>query len=489
MKKCIAWCLVLLTLLPFAIGCRRRSAAVQSSESKEGQNATEVSFDDEVPRDLKFGGRNFTICCPGPDEWGIETFDCEELNSDSVNNAIYNRNQLLEERFDIRIDPFTLADSDTFCSEYSTYALSTDDCIDLLAIAYYQSVRDMIMNDYIVPWNEVPYINMEKPWWNSNINESLSILGNTFLITGDVNWSTMPQTAVCYFNKTLAAENKEIVGDLYQTVKNQEWTFNKCYTIAKQMTKDMNGDGVYDENDRFGCIQNTEVGVTGFVYAANYNTVALTDKGSQMQFTTDKMIDIIRYLYDLCCIDNISYVESFAFAYESKGIPLFCNNRALFCFDKLLFSETLRKEENNFGIIPYPKYDEGQEKYATYADQWGLACALPCTAQNYERTGAILEAMAALSRKLIRPAYYDKALVNRNGRDDESAEMLDIIFDNVIYDFGISFCTDLSCIPAKTCVETKSTDIASWYKAHENKMIINYEDLFYHVKSMYGVRK
>ena len=487
MKKALAFCLALLMLLPFAAGCQKKPT--EQPNSSQNDTAAETDpFDDGVPDGLDYDGRIFTICCPGPDEWGIESYEREELNSDSVNDAIYNRNRELERRFNIEIDTLSLGSTDSMPSDFAKYALSDEDYVDLLAVGYYQSGKPLIMNDYIVPWNDVPYINTEKPWWNSNINDTLSILGNTYLIVGDVNWFTMPEVPACYFNKTLAADNKEIVGDLYQTVKNQEWTFDKCYTIAKQMTKDMNGDGVFDENDRYGCIQNTIIGVTGFVYAANHNTVVVTDEGPQMQFNTDKMIDIIQYLYDLCCKDNISYVETFDFIYQSKGIPIFFANRALFYFDVLLFSETFRKEENDFGIIPYPKFDEQQEQYTSYANQWGLSCGLPCTAQDYARTGAILEAMCALSSKLIKPAYYDKALIGRQIRDDESAEMLDIIFGNIMYDFGISFCTNLAFIPSKTFVEMKSTNVASWYKTNESRLKKNYEELFEHVEENQGTR-
>lgn len=487
MKKCFAFCLALLTLLPFIIGCQKDPSS-NPTGTNDNTAAETDPFDDEVPDGLKFDGRVFTICCPGPEDWGVQSYDREELNSDSVNDAIYTRNRELERRFDIKIDTLTLGSTDSVPSDFASFALSDEDYIDMLAVGYYQSGKPLIMNGYIVPWNDVPYIKPEKSWWNSNINETLSILGNTYLIVGDVNWFTMPEVPVCYFNKTVAADNAEKVGDLYKTVKDKEWTFDKCYSIAKEITKDLNGDGIYDENDRYGCIQNTIIGVTGFVYAANYNTVVVTEEGPQMQFNTDKMVDIIQYLYDLCCTNNISYVETFDFIEDSKGIPIFFANRALFYFDVLLFSETFRKEENDFGIIPYPKFDEVQEEYASYANQWGLACGLPCTATNYERTGAILEAMCALSSKLIKPAYYDKALVGRNIRDDESAEMLDIIFSNIIYDFGISFCTDLAYIPSKTFVERKTTNVASWYKANQKRIEQNYNELFEYVEEELGAR-
>ena len=78
-KKCIAWCLILLTLLPFAVGCRKNPTN-QPNTSQNDTAAETVPFDDEVPDNLKFDGRVFTFCCPGPDEWGVESYDRDEMS-------------------------------------------------------------------------------------------------------------------------------------------------------------------------------------------------------------------------------------------------------------------------------------------------------------------------------------------------------------------------------------------------------------------------
>ena len=51
-------------------------------------------------------------------------------------------------------------------------------------------------------------------------------------------------------------------------------------------------------------------------------------------------------------------------------------------------------------------------------------------------TGTILEALAYYGYTIVKPAYYDKTLVGQSTRDDESAEMLDIIFSTLSFDFG-----------------------------------------------------
>ena len=44
--------------------------------------------------------------------------------------------------------------------------------------------------------------------------------------------------------------------------------------------------------------------------------------------------------------------------------------------------------------------------------------------------------MAAESAKIVRPAYYDVTLQVKLTRDERSAEMLDLIFSNRVFDLG-----------------------------------------------------
>lgn len=59
-----------------------------------------------------------------------------------------------------------------------------------------------------------------------------------------------------------------------------------------------------------------------------------------------------------------------------------------------------------------------------YASSLGI----PTTTPNIEQTCVILENLAAYSYKLVRYEYYDVVVQGRTVRDNDSIEMLDIIF-------------------------------------------------------------
>ena len=58
------------------------------------------------------------------------------------------------------------------------------------------------------------------------------------------------------------------------------------------------------------------------------------------------------------------------------------------------------------------------------------------SAGDLEMSSIVLEALAAEGRYTLLPAYYDVVLSRKYTRDDESAEMLDLIFGSRVYDIG-----------------------------------------------------
>ena len=103
----------------------------------------------------------------------------------------------------------------------------------------------------------------------------------------------------------------------------------------------------------------------------------------------------------------------------------------------------LRNMEADFGILPYPKYSAAQENYYSRIEACDLTC-VPVTNSDLEKTSVILEAMACVSAEKVIPEYYEVALKSKYSRDSESAYMLDLIFNNRVFDLGDTiWCDDL----------------------------------------------
>lgn len=127
-----------------------------------------------------------------------------------------------------------------------------------------------------------------------------------------------------------------------------------------------------------------------------------------------------------------------------KGFNLetdvFTDGHVLFCLGGIYYTPAMRSMDIDFGILPFPKWDEAQNSYiaSTMPNSLTLTC-VPITNVKHEETAAFLDYYTYLGYKLIRPAFYDVLLQGKVVRDDESGEMLDFIFNNQTADLGAIF--------------------------------------------------
>lgn len=130
-----------------------------------------------------------------------------------------------------------------------------------------------------------------------------------------------------------------------------------------------------------------------------------------------------------------------------------------------------REMEDDFGILPLPKFDESQERYYNSAASWGLPLySVPkssFSAEELARTGYITQALAYESLYTLTPAYYEQTLQNKVSRDVESSRMLDLLFATRCYDFGWYFEIGTYNEAIMNLLRSYSADVSSMYKKFE----------------------
>jgi hypothetical protein len=144
--------------------------------------------------------------------------------------------------------------------------------------------------------------------------------------------------------------------------------------------------------------------------------------------------------------------------------------RSLFWSELLNWATTLRAMENDFGILPMPKYNEQQEYHVATTGIPHVMC-IPVTTDDLERTGIILEAVNAESRLTTLTVYYDTMLVNQVMRDEDSGEMLDIIFENKVYEIGRFFWESHIAGPISEAMARGSRDIMSVIERNQERAL------------------
>lgn len=91
----------------------------------------------------------------------------------------------------------------------------------------------------------------------------------------------------------------------------------------------------------------------------------------------------------------------------------------------------------DYGILPFPKQNEAQEEYICYSRRGATATVvvpITLTGETLDRAGTLIDAMAAYGYDYVRPAVYENVLQMKGARDEESAEIIDLIFDNVTFE-------------------------------------------------------
>ena len=81
--------------------------------------------------------------------------------------------------------------------------------------------------------------------------------------------------------------------------------------------------------------------------------------------------------------------------------------------------------------------------------------------------GAFLESMAEESYKSLVPTYYELALKTKYVSDEESGQMLDMIYRSVYIDAGVLYTKSINSIhqQLRTAVTSENKTIASMFKA------------------------
>jgi hypothetical protein len=218
-------------------------------------------------------------------------------------------------------------------------------------------------------------------------------------------------------------------------VENGTWTWEALRESAEVVVDDLNGDDKMDAEDQWGSCGNRAP--LPYLYVASGRSFAAIDENGYLytEVTEDEQIDFLVEIHE-----DMIYQDSHAHSDVIPSFPLtqkFKANEILFVYYSVKMSNSLRDMESNYGILPFPKYDEYQEEYRHLIMPDGDSIiGVPLSCGDTELTSLVIEALSAESYYTVYPAFYDVLLMSRFTRDAESKDMLKIIFDTRTYDIG-----------------------------------------------------
>ena len=478
-------CLILVTQTLACAGDTDTEMTAPETETAEEETTRSV-LPTNLP-DMDWQGREFRVL--GYANGAYPQFSSFEIYSDGetgevVIDAVYRRNRLIEEKYNVKITQ-NLDDHDDMWTATTVHiyrvVTSQEDLYDLVFcnVNFIGSLaRDGMFHDI----NGVDYIDFSSDYWNPEVNAALSYRNKLYFTTSDFSLRDKNRAYILIYNRDLAKDHG--FGNIVDLVRAGTWTIDKMTEYSKAVAGDANGNGVIDDKDNFGTAMDSYVSFATFMVGCDNtfltktseDTFELTIYNEHAINSIDKVLKLTGTPSDAVFCEDWSGKVDYDYWYVAN--TLFNERRVLFITTfphelKIYSAET----DFEYGIIPFPKYDEQQKKHYTMADYMTMLFAIPATNPEPDFAGFMLEALSSASTSTSLQAYYEISCKTKYTYDEESAEMLDLIFSNIVFEpavvYNIGDLTSIYFILA----ESKANNFASLYKEREKMATTDLENL------------
>lgn len=452
MKKRICALLLSLIIASLSISCSRseESPDTQSNSTDDTADTSQTqveeetepvdsltarqSIDDELGEKSYDGAIFNTLAC---NENIYDTSYYGEEIGNPVHDAVYYRDRDVEERFNIKFNHNMVMWNEHANMINNSILAGLDEYQLYLGQAI--SASSMVPNDLFMNWKDIPNIGYEKPWYNKNSNDALTINDKNYLLVGSMSISCLGYTYCMFMN--LKEANNFGIPNIYETVNSGNWTYDTLYNYTDTYYEDSNGDSVMSDGD-FYSYATRNGDIPTFMWAFEADIIDINDDGTfEIKFGDERTVSVVEKVYALVSDKGTSMNdngESYTGGILFNGGMQFSRGQSLIStgFVKDAISPAYLEMEDPYAIIPYPKYDEAQQDYHTIADgSFAVMCA-PKTVTDTDMLGTVVESCNAGAYKTIEPVYYDTALKFRGARDIDSIATLDLILNSRILDFA-----------------------------------------------------
>jgi len=470
MKRTISIALFLAILTSFA-SCETQSEKVEDTTETNPTDTTITPVDD-IYTDLPtadHGGMEINILGYGANS-EKEYLDAEQTG-DVVDDALFQRNIETEERLGVDII-FSIKGGATTANDlFRSSVMAGDNDYDLLTTKSF-SLGNILSSGILRSWNDIDGINYDKPWYIHDANETMTVGNQTYALFSDACGTNITMCWSYFFNKRIAEEWK--VGDLYQIVRDGDWTFDTLTSITKDIWSDLNGNSERDSEDMYGLY--VDIWATLDACMLSHGLTAISKDEDDLPFVnfySERLVTSFEKTYSLWWENPGTFVDQ-SDAYNN--VKFFAQGQALAIpsFIQYAIESDMRSMVDDYGILPFPKLDDKQENYCTYVHpRYGMMLLpLTLTEEKAAVIGDFAEVWSAFSYKYLRPALYDISLTAKGTRDEESIEMLELIMDSRKYDFMTGLQSDGSFpltndMTYRNLLGIRNKDITSFYESRK----------------------
>ena len=481
MKKTLFFLLAALVLT----SCSSAGTTDSSTDTAVPTAETELPYDEYgLPKSLDFGGETMGVCVGNyNDAYFSDLYSAEETGN-RFSDAIYYMLKGVEDRLNIKLeyqnDYYSYDDGAQQRMRITSAIMAGDDWMDLIISAntYTTAVQE---GEYFMDLNDLPYVNMEQPWYNQTVVQNMPT-DYIYFALGSFSIANVKNTYGLFFNQTLL-QTMEIDTDLYAMVDEGTWTIDALSTLVKDTYLDLDGNMKKTVGDQYGMTFGDYNKYLGLVPAFDIHVFEKTDEGYVFTYNSERAASALTRMCEWINKTNDVAPAKFSLAADAadwfissgggNGVNrVFMEGRALFSASLLADAETIVSEiDFEYGLLPYPKWDENQLDYQTTLQR--AAYALIPTTADAEKSSALLEALTAASYRELIPEYCEVSLKTRYSQDNDTSRMYDLIINSIVYDPGEIFGSQLGAPTGlfRDSIFLNQPNWASKMEANEQKFI------------------
>ena len=445
-------CALLTTLILASTGCSKSEAenptltqttSVENEPDQIGLSIeTEEQTEDQqypLPQvDMEGMALRFLNYDPAIITWAEIQINADEENGNAINDEVFERNRRIEMAYDCVISE-TVFDNPP--ATYKNLITAGDDAFDV-GMIYENELPEFASNGLIHSWDKLPYADLERSWWDQGANSVFSISGKKLAAVGDFYLGMMSRGFIMVFNKDLYTK-LSFTDNLYDLVRDGKWTLDKYGEIAENSVMDLNGDTVMDDQDQYASAGAIKLYYGALLISSGVKYFDLNEEGVPY-FTVasdNRTMDVMLKIFEMH--EGTQYYfqhyKNDIHSGSNEARQMFSNEQTLFCGTAINSVKKYRDDDFDIGIIPFPKFDEAQKDYYVHTSECGVT-TIPITVpvDRLDNLSILLDALCRDSQNGLMQIYKETILKSKYARDEDSSDMLDIIFNSAAYDLGLS---------------------------------------------------
>jgi ABC-type glycerol-3-phosphate transport system substrate-binding protein len=335
----------------------------------------------------------------------------------------------IQDRFNVNVD-LTVVDDEAggthLEQDINNLVAAGDPAYDLVYNGDGPIARNAINGDFL-NLRSMSSIDFAKPWFAGS-SDVFTIGGKLFFTSNAFSISSIYMNDVLAINKDLA-ENLGLTVP-YDKVRAGTWVMDDLIAMTDGVNQDLNGDGKMTEEDQYGFL--TQYYSEMCIQSNLGGSMITKDENGRLAFSADqeRVVSIVDQYAKL--IENGN--DTFG-ATNEGGAEVFGRGNSLFSYleARIVYSK-VRSYDVNFGILPFPKYNEDQQEYS--AAGYDIYWAIPLTTLNTDVAGTVVCAMSCYNYNQIVPLVWEVILGGKLSDMPDDADMFRIMRDVQYVDLG-----------------------------------------------------